>query len=40
LKRLWARRIAWLLAIWAAGVAALALAAGLLRLLMHAAGLR
>jgi hypothetical protein len=29
-----------LLAIWAAGVAALALAAGLMRLLMHAAGMR
>jgi hypothetical protein len=40
LKRLWARRIVWLLAIWAAGVAALALAAGLMRLLMHMAGMR
>lgn len=38
--RLWLKRIAWLVAIWAASVAALALAAGLMRLLMHGAGMR
>jgi hypothetical protein len=38
--RLWLIRIAWLVAIWAASVAALALAAGLMRLLMHGAGMR
>jgi hypothetical protein len=38
--RLWLRRFGWLAAIWAASVAALALAAGLMRLLMHAAGMR
>jgi hypothetical protein len=37
---LWLRRVAWLVAIWAASVAALALAAALMRLLMHAAGMR
>ncbi len=38
--RLWLVRLGWLLAIWAASVAALALAAALMRLLMHAAGMR
>jgi hypothetical protein len=38
--RRWARRFGWLVAIWAASVAALALAAALMRLLMHAAGMR
>jgi hypothetical protein len=38
--RLWLTRIGWLLAIWAASVAALALAAALMRWLMHAAGMR
>jgi len=35
----WLRRVAWLLGIWAASVAALALVAYLLRLFMTAAGL-
>jgi hypothetical protein len=39
-SRLWLKRIGWLVALWAAGVAALALAAGLMRLLMHASGMR
>jgi hypothetical protein len=37
---LWLKRFAWLVAIWAASVGALALVAGLMRLLMHAAGMR
>jgi hypothetical protein len=37
---LWLRRAGWLAALWAAGVAALALVALALRLLMHAAGMR
>jgi hypothetical protein len=38
--RLWLRRFGWLVAIWTASVAALALAAALIRLLMRAAGMR
>ena len=38
--RLWLGRIAWLVAIWTASVAALAVVAGLMRMLMHAAGMR
>jgi hypothetical protein len=38
--RLWLRRVGWLVAIWAAGVLALAAVATLIRLLMAAAGLR
>lgn len=38
-RAMWLRRAAWLLAIWAASVAALALVAYLLRLFMTAAGL-
>jgi hypothetical protein len=38
--RLRLKRFAWLVAIWAASVGALALVAGLMRLLMHAAGMR
>jgi hypothetical protein len=38
--RLWLKRIGWLVAIWAASVAALAIAAALMRLLMHGAGMR
>lgn len=34
------RRLLWFIALWAAGVASLALAAGALRLLMAAAGLQ
>ena len=37
---MWLKRFGWLALIWAASVAALALAAGLMRLLMHAAGMR
>lgn len=37
--RKWLERIAWLGALWVAGVAALGLAAWLLRLLMSAVGL-
>jgi hypothetical protein len=37
---LWLKRVGWLVAIWAASVGALALVAGLMRLLMHAAGMR
>ncbi|MDL2358313.1 MAG: DUF2474 family protein [Pseudomonadota bacterium] len=39
-RRLWCRRLGWMVAIWAGSVAALALAAALVRLLMHAAGMR
>jgi hypothetical protein len=39
-RHVWLRRFAWLVAIWAASVGALALVAGLMRLLMHAAGMR
>lgn len=35
----WPKRIGWLVALWAMGVLALGLVAGLLRLLMTAAGL-
>jgi hypothetical protein len=38
-RKRWLSRIGWLLAIWAASVAALALAAALMRLLMRAAGM-
>lgn len=34
------RQLGWMLLLWLGGVAALALAAGLLRLLMHLAGMR
>jgi hypothetical protein len=37
--RTWSARIAWLVLIWAVSVAALLLAAWLLRLLMHGAGM-
>jgi len=36
----WLRRVGWLVALWAGGVAALAVVALLLRLLMQAAGMR
>jgi hypothetical protein len=35
----WARRVGWLVLIWASSVAALAIVAGLMRLLMSSAGL-
>ncbi|MBF6615935.1 DUF2474 domain-containing protein [Pollutimonas thiosulfatoxidans] len=38
-RALWWRRIAWLVAIWAASIAALALFAYLLRLIMNAVGM-
>lgn len=37
---LWLRRLGWMLALWAGGVAALGAVAWLLRVLMHAAGMR
>jgi hypothetical protein len=37
---LWLRRLGWLVALWCAGVGMLAVVALLLRLLMHAAGMR
>jgi hypothetical protein len=37
---LWLRRVGWMLLLWLAGVAMLGLVALLLRLLMHAAGMR
>jgi hypothetical protein len=37
---LWIRRLGWLVTLWLAGVAMLALVALLLRVLMHAAGMR
>ena len=39
-ERVWLRRLAWLLVLWAGGVGALWLVAMLLRGLMHAAGMR
>ncbi|NYT86033.1 DUF2474 family protein [Pollutimonas harenae] len=38
-KRLWAKRLAWMLGIWLASIAALGLAAYLLRLVMNAVGM-
>ncbi|RDJ97938.1 DUF2474 domain-containing protein [Paraburkholderia lacunae] len=35
----WSKRIAWLIAIWAASVAALGIVASALHIAMHAAGL-
>ncbi len=37
---LWLRRLGWLVALWAGGVAALGAVAWLLRVLMHAAGMK
>lgn len=39
-RRLWLRRLGWLVGLWAGGVLALYLVAGLIRLIMHAAGMR
>ena len=36
----WLRRLGWMVVLWASGVAALAAVAGLIRLLMRAAGMR
>jgi hypothetical protein len=40
MRTLWLRRLVWMVLLWLAGVAALGLVALLLRLLMHAAGMR
>jgi len=40
MRALWMRRVGWLLALWLGGVAALGAVALLLRVLMHAAGMR
>jgi hypothetical protein len=40
MRGLWFKRVGWLLALWLGGVAALAVVALLLRLAMHAAGMR
>jgi hypothetical protein len=37
---LWLRRLAWLVALWLGGVAALGVVALVLRVLMHAAGMK
>jgi len=37
---LWLRRLGWMVGLWAAGVAALFLVASLIRMVMHAAGMR
>jgi hypothetical protein len=38
-KRFWLRRVGWLVLIWTASVATLAIAAALFRVLMNVAGL-
>lgn len=40
MRSLWLRRLAWMLALWLGGVAALGIVAWFLRVAMHAAGLR
>jgi hypothetical protein len=40
MKKPWLRRLGWLVALWAGGVLSLWLVAGLIRLIMHAAGMR
>lgn len=40
MRRLWLQRFGWLVALWLGGVAALGIVALVLRVLMHAAGLR
>ena len=40
MRTLWLRRLAWLVALWLAGVAALGVVALALRLFMRAAGMR
>jgi len=39
-RREWARRLAWMAALWLGGVATLALVAFVLRMIMRAAGMR
>ena len=38
-RRLWVRRVGWFIMLWTVSVVALAVVAGLLRTLMHFAGL-
>jgi len=38
-RRVWMRRLAWLVALWLAGVGGLAVVAGVLKLFMRSAGL-
>jgi hypothetical protein len=40
MRALWIRRLGWLIALWLGGVAALGVVALVLRLFMHAAGMR
>ena len=40
MKKLWLRRLGWLVALWAGGVLSLYLLATLIRAVMHAAGMR
>jgi len=40
MRAFWLRRFGWLIALWLGGVAALGLVALLLRVFMHAAGMR
>ena len=40
MKKPWLRRLGWLGALWAGGVLTLYLVASLIRLIMHAAGMR
>ena len=39
-RRLWLRRLGWVALLWLGGVASLSLAAFLIRIVMHAAGMR
>jgi hypothetical protein len=39
-RRLWLRRLGWMIGLWASGVLALYLVASVLRAIMHAAGMR
>jgi hypothetical protein len=39
-RALWLRRLSWLVVLWAGGVLALYLVASLIRMIMHAAGMR
>jgi hypothetical protein len=40
MRRVWLQRLGWMALLWLGGVAALGLVALLLRVLMHAAGMR
>jgi hypothetical protein len=39
-RRQWMRRLGWMALLWMGGVASLALVAFLIRIIMHAAGMR